>query len=207
MTKFEFLAALERELKDIPTADRKRFLDYYAEMIEDRIEENGNEEAAVAEFGDPLTVAEQIRAEMNAEGTSQSTSPMPQKERPPKHTWKPLWIVLLVLGAPLWISLLAAGFVILLSVYIVLWSVAITLWAVVVSLGAVCVAGILSCSLLIVSGNAATGVLLLGGGLICGGLAIFGSLGCVQASRGLAVLSKSIFLCIKRMLVGKEKRA
>ncbi|MBQ9785173.1 MAG: DUF1700 domain-containing protein [Clostridia bacterium] len=201
MTKYEFLSALERELKEIPASDRKRFLDYYAEMIDDRIEESGEEERAVADIGAPSAVAQQILEELGADVMRESAPP----SAPNKRTWKPWEIILLILGSPLWIALLAAGFVILLSVYIVLWTAPIVLWAIVASLAAVCMAGIFSCPIPIIAGKTATGVLLLGGGLLCGGLAILLFLGSLQVSRGFGILSKTLFLKIKRLFVGKEK--
>ncbi len=48
MTKAEFLTALERRLLQLPEAERRRQLDYFAEMIDDRIEEGTEETEAVA---------------------------------------------------------------------------------------------------------------------------------------------------------------
>lgn len=39
MNKQEFLSALQRRLKSLPKQECQKMLDYYAEMIEDRMEE------------------------------------------------------------------------------------------------------------------------------------------------------------------------
>ena len=47
MTKEGFLAQLRQQLWALPEADRQNSLDYYAEMIDDRMEEGLSEEEAV----------------------------------------------------------------------------------------------------------------------------------------------------------------
>ncbi len=50
MNKEEFLKTLERLLKGLPKQENQKMLDYYAEMIEDRMEEGMSEENAVQDW-------------------------------------------------------------------------------------------------------------------------------------------------------------
>lgn len=52
MQKTEFLDRLRTALADLPAEELEKTLGYYAEMIEDRMEDGMDEEAAVAAMGD-----------------------------------------------------------------------------------------------------------------------------------------------------------
>ncbi len=126
MTKKQFLDSLERALSDIPEKERKESLDFYSEMIDDKIEGGMSEGEAVSALGSPADIAKEIMLDM----------PLPKiikTKCKAKKTWSALEIILLVLGFPLWFPLLVAGGAILLSLYIVLWALIISLWAVVIS--------------------------------------------------------------------------
>ena len=60
MTKREFLDNLERMTGALGADERRRLLDYYQEMIEDRLEEGIPEAQAVAALGDPARIAEAL---------------------------------------------------------------------------------------------------------------------------------------------------
>ena len=58
MNKEQFLLTMQNALSGMPRADLERTLQYYREMIEDRCEEGMSEEAAVADVGDPIELAQ-----------------------------------------------------------------------------------------------------------------------------------------------------
>ncbi len=60
MNKQEFLKALWMRLSDLPREDLEKSLDYYNEMIDDRIESGLSEEAAVLAVGSVEDAAKQI---------------------------------------------------------------------------------------------------------------------------------------------------
>ena len=60
MNKEQFLAALRARLTALPRADLERTLQYYSEMIDDRVEDGMTEQAAVADVGDPAELAAAI---------------------------------------------------------------------------------------------------------------------------------------------------
>ena len=61
MTKQDFLLTMQNALSGMHRADLEKTLQYYREMIEDRVEDGMSEEAAVADVGDPIELAEAIR--------------------------------------------------------------------------------------------------------------------------------------------------
>ena len=60
MKKKEFLEKLQASLWAMPETDKQRSVDYYAEMIDDRMEDGLSEEEAVAAIGDLDEIVKQI---------------------------------------------------------------------------------------------------------------------------------------------------
>ena len=65
MTRKEYMEALESRLSFIPAFHRKAILDYYEEMVEDRMEDGMDETSAVAAMESPDTIGERLKAEGN----------------------------------------------------------------------------------------------------------------------------------------------
>lgn len=70
MKKEEFLAELAAELRDLSKEDIARSLEYYSEMIDERVEDGMSVEDAVAGLGGAETAAQQILAELPRERRS-----------------------------------------------------------------------------------------------------------------------------------------
>ena len=60
MKKIEFISELARHLAGLPQEDAAHWLEYYTEMLDDRIEDGMSEEEATASLGDPKAIARQI---------------------------------------------------------------------------------------------------------------------------------------------------
>lgn len=197
MNKQEFLAELKAKLTGMPQEDIEERLDFYSEIIDDRIEEGLTEEEAVAELGSLEDITKQIMSEIPL------TKLVKEKVKPSRilRAWE---VVLLVLGAPIWLSLLIALFAIVISIYAVIWSIIISLWAIELSLVACSVGGAFSSVVFMAKGNIVSGVAMLGAGIICVGLAIFGFYGCKYATNAILKFSKKIFIWIKSCFMKKE---
>ncbi len=187
MLKYEFLANLQKRLDNLPVADRQKTLDYYAEMIDDRIEDGLPEEEAVAAIGAPAEIATQILGDPSLVETTASekkgiSATTPRKKR---AAWE---IVLLIAGSPVWVPLLAAAAIILLAVIIVLASLVIALWAIDLALSATGVALLLLSPFHFASGAFWSSLTCVGTGLFAVGLAIFLFHGCKQATFGVISL-------------------
>lgn len=164
MNKSAFTDELYQLLKPLPKAERQQHIDYYVEMIDDRMEDGLSEEEAVAALGSPAEIAAQILGDV------------PTKPVRKRSAWA---IVLIVLGSPIWLSLLLGAVMILASIAVAVVLAYISLWTVLAALYAACLGlllgflgGIVSGVYYLVHSIAAPGFLFLGGALACAGGAI-----------------------------------
>lgn len=197
MKKQEFLAVLRDRLRGLPQEDIQRSVDYYSEMIDDRMEDGLREESAVAALGSMDEIVSQILMETSLPKLVKAKV----KQKKHLHTWA---IVLLVLGSPIWLSLLIAAMAVLLSVYVVIWSVVVSLFAVNVALAACAFAGVVCSVIYMICGHPAAGLAILGAGLACAGLEILFVFACKWSVKGIVSLSKAIWRGLKRCFIGKE---
>ena len=198
MNKQDFIASLRTSLSGLPKQDVEDRLNFYSEMIDDRIEEGLTEQEAVSAIGSVATVSSQIIADI-------PFSKIAKEKIKPKRGLRAWEILLLALGSPIWLSLLIAAFAVVFSLYVSVWSVIISLWAVFASLVACAAGGIIAGIVFIVVGNVLTGVCMIGATLVCGGLSIFGFFGCKAATKGLLWLAKKLAIGIKKCFVKKEE--
>lgn len=122
MDKQEFLKELSKGLSSMDGEEKGRVLDYYAELIDDKVETGKSEAKAIEEFGEISALVADILEE--------------REERTPFAAQKELstgakvgWILLLVLGSPVWLSLGIAVLAVLFSVFVSLWAVLVSLYA------------------------------------------------------------------------------
>lgn len=197
MNKQEFLTALQEGLKGLPQADIQHRIEFYREMIEDRMEDGMSEEEAVAALGPVRDIVAQILSE----------TPLPRlvrervKPKRPIRAWE---IVLLVLGSPVWVPLLFAGILVVLACYAVLWSCIITLYAVDLTAALGGLAGLVSSLLLSSSGGLPARIFLFGSGLACLGLSVLLFFVFNRISVWILRLSKKALLALKFRFIQKE---
>ena len=197
MNKREFLEALQKLLGGLPEEDIQKSLEFYSEMIDDKIEDGLSEEDAVSQIGNIEDIAKQILSDIPI------TKLVKQKIKP-KRRMSALEIVLLVLGSPIWLSLFITLFAVVLSIYVVLWSVIISLYSVAAAFVACAVGGAVSGIVFISLGKGAVGTFMLGAGILCLGLGILMFIGCNTIVKGIVWLSRKIWLFIKSCFVKGE---
>ena len=202
MKRIEFLNQLKARLWVLPEADIQCSLDYYSEMIDDRMEDGLTEEEAVAAIGNLDEIVKQI---LNETPRPPQVVESSQNQNKVKNKIAPWMVVLLVLGAPLWIPLVAGVGSSVLGVYVSLWSVVIALYATAFAL-AVCAIGLLvaAFSLLWIH-HYGEGAVLVGGALICAGSAILVFLLSNLAAKGLVALTKLIWNGVTGIFRRKER--
>lgn len=198
MSKQEFIDKLRSKLSGLPKQELEERLNFYSEMIDDRMEEGHSEKEAVSEIGSVDEIAAQIVADI-------PLVKIAKEKIKPKRRLKAWEIMLLVLGSPIWLSLLIAAFAVILSLYASLWSVIISLWAVFGSLVCCAFGGIVAGIVFVLSGNGLTGIAMFGAGFLCAGLSIFLFFGCKAATKGTLLLTKKIALGIKNYFVKKDE--
>lgn len=197
MKRVEFLKELKARLWALPEADIQCSLDYYSEMIDDRMEDGLGEDEAVAAVGDLEEIVAQILQE----------TPRPpatvEKPEPRQKKWKIWVIVLLILGAPLWIALLAAGVSVAVGVYVSLWTVVIVLYVVAVALVAAAIGCIIGCFFMI--GKFGAILVAVGAALVCAGLGILLFMLGNLAAKGMVALTKLAWQGVQSCFKGKER--
>ncbi|MBO5967780.1 MAG: DUF1700 domain-containing protein [Clostridia bacterium] len=196
MNKEQFLIELASALAGLPEEDIEKSLEFYSEMIDDRIEEGLTEEESVAEIGS----IDEIRAQIIKD------TPLPKiiKEKvKPKRSFRGWEIAVMIIGFPLWFPLLIAAAAVIFSVYVTLWSLIIVLFAVEACFVACAFAGIVATPLFFVMGNTPSALFLLGGGLFFAGLSVLWIFVCKWGVRGIIWLTRVFF---KSLFIGKEKK-
>lgn len=201
MTKAQFLEALKAKLSFLPFEELEDQLEFYGEMIDDRMDDGLSEEEAILAAGSIDEIAFRLMNERDTEDESTDVDePLITQKRSLK-TWE---IVLLIAGAPLWIPLLIAAVMVVFSLYVSLWSVIISLWSVFVSLVGCAVGGTVVGLSAMIGGNMAAGLASLGLGIFCAGASILAFFGCREATRGTIILTRKIFASIKKKFSKKE---
>ena len=199
MRKKEFLEKLQASLWAMPEADKQRSLDYYAEMIDDRMEDGLSEEEAVAAIGDLDEIVKQILNE-----TPRPPATVKKEQKQQKQGLETWMIVLLVLGSPVWIPLVASAAGTVISVYVSLWTVVISLYAVFIALAAASVGCVVGSFFMI--GRFAEVLVAWGAALLCAGLAIGVFMLSNLAAKGLVALTKLCWEGCKHIFKGKEQK-
>ena len=192
MTKLEFILALKDKLSHLPQNEVAERLNFYCEIIEDRVEEGLSEQEAVEAVGSVEDIAAQIASEIPLR------APATRKKR------QPAWvIVLLALGCPVWLSLLFAAVAVALSLYAAAWSVIVSLWATFAALVGSSV-GVLGGGLVLAfSANSVVGMAMIGAGIVLAGLSVLFFVLCKAATDGAALLTKKTVLWTKKILAKK----
>jgi len=198
VTKLEFILALNERLSGMPKSELTERLEFYSEMIDDRIEEGLSEAEAVADIGSVEDISAQIVAET-------PLIKIAKEKLKPKRRFKTWETVLLALGSPVWLSLLVAAFAVMLSLYAAVWAIIISLWSVFAAFLGCAVGGIVGGICIAIFENPQTGIALIGAALVCVGLSIFSFFGCKAATKGILLLTKKTALGIKGLFLKKEK--
>ena len=195
MTKTEFLSEIKKGLSRLPEEDIIRSIEFYSEMIDDRIEDGKTEEEAIADIGSVKDVVSQILAEIPISKLI--------KEKVKRRRLGALEIVLLALGSPIWLSLLVAAFTVIISAYAVIWSVVVSLWAVFAAFVGSAFGCIVAGIIFTCTGNLLAGLAMIAASLVLAGLSIFSFFGCKAATKGTVILTKKIALGIKNCFIKK----
>ena len=210
MKKEQFLKELRIRISDLPYPDLRRSLDYYSEMIDDRIEDGLSEEDAVKKIGTPAMAAVQILQDLPVTTLAKARI---------GGSRSGLATALIIIGSPIWIALLAVAlslvvtaFAVLFSLIATLLSLVIVLWAVELSfaVGALGATVISALNFLILK-NAMFGIFGIGCALILFALSVFGYYMALYGSKGLLhicgyMMQANAAICrfIKFCLIRKE---
>ena len=199
MSKVEFLNRLRALIGKYPYEELEKSLEYYSEMIDDRMEDGMTEEEAVASLGSAEEIAQQIMCELPL------TTIVKYKAKEKAEGKKfPVWaIILIIVGSPLWFPLVIGFGATVFGIYVAIWSVVFAFWVVSVSLGVSTIACVIAFVSMIVKGSILSAVIYFGATLLLCGATILGLIASFYVSKGLILATVAFVKCIKRMIVGK----
>lgn len=198
MTKTEFLNQLKGRLKGLPREDIEKSIEYYSEMIDDRVEDGLSEEEAISELGSLDEIVSQILKE------TPLTRIVKEKVRP-KHRLRFWEILLIILGAPVWVPLLFAAVTVFITIYVVIWTVIAVFYAVDLVFAACSICCFIFSFLCISGAGLPVALLSFGASLILAGLAAVSFIGVTKVAYLMLILSKKILLGTKSMFVGGKE--
>ena len=197
MDKENYLVRLRAELRSLPEAEVEASAEYYAELIEDRMEEGLSEAEAVAGLPSPEDAAQEILL-------NQPLARIVAARVKPKRRLGAWEIVLLVLGSPIWLPLLLTLGILVLTAYLLVWVAALVLWTVDLSAAVGAVGGLAGMLGGILQRNMSTELFAVGAALACAGLAILLFFASLWSTKACARLGKALLRSLKAQLIGKE---
>lgn len=197
MNKAEFLQSLDSRLKILDQSDRQRSAHYFAEIIEDRMEEGMSEEEAVADLESLDDIVAGILSEKEEAQAFEAESGKTRRF--------PLWltVLLLILGSPLWLPLLLTVVSVAATLYLCLWILLACVYLAAVALLLSGIAGFFA----VFSGAAVYGapaaIFLTGASLLClgGGILLF--FPAAKFAKGVITLTKVFALKGSKLFAGK----
>ena len=199
MTKETFLAEIREKIQGLPQSDIEKFLDYYAEMIDDYVEDGRTQEEAIRELGSVEEIVEQILKE----------TPLPhlvQEKVRPSHALRAWEIILLILGSPIWLPLALTVVLLFFCAYALVWMVIVLLYAIDAAVLFGGLAGLFCLLPFSLSGNVPQGIFTFGAGLVCIGIGLLFFFVCNKVGGALLRGSKWLLLRIKYAFVGKGEK-
>ncbi len=198
MTKLEYLNQIRGLLKALPPKEREASLAFYAESIDDRVEEGMCEAEAVASMESPQEAANSILLNAPLRTLVKARA----KNRRKLGVFE---ILLLMLGAPLWLPLLLTAGVLMLTFYLLVWVLVLVFAVVILSFAVSAIA----CIVVGIASLGASGVpmllLALGAALVLAGLAVLLLPLLRMAARGAVSSGKAMVKWLKSLLIRKEE--
>lgn len=182
MNKQQYLTRLESLLACLPQEMRAESIAFYAEMIDDRMEEGLTEEEAVAALETPGAAAEAILDDLPA---------VPRAMAKTRRKSKALLWTLLIVGAVVWVPLLIAFLAVALCVYACIWILVACLWIVSIAFVAAFPASCAIAFMGVSAGVIPFAIAEAGVGLVCAGIGLAMIAVSIGATKQLARLSRA----------------
>lgn len=197
MNKAEFLRHLAQGLSQLPAAERQKSLEYYEEMIGDRMEEGMSEAEAVAALGDLAAIIEEIMYDQPLSALFKARMRVSRERR--RGNW--LLLLLILVSFPLWLPLLAALLLLMLGLYLGLWALLVGLFVGLLGLALVAVAGVVGGIVYCLVAAFPPGLCLFGVALACGGLTLLLLAPLLLAAKALLRLARALLRKLKSLFI------
>ena len=196
MTKQEFLNKIKSGISRLPKNDIEHYLQYYSEMIDDRMEDGMAEADAVSAMGVPdEIIAEILREKQFSASISKDEPKSIDKSK------LALVIIIAVLTLPIWGSVISAAIGIFAGIAGAVIGIYAASFALAVS-GVACFAGGV---FMLFDGVLAQALVMVGIGLLCAGLSIPVFLIVHYGVNAIIKLSKKMFIKLKEFIKTKKE--
>ena len=196
MNKQEFLSSLRARLKGLPKEDIDERINFYEEMINDRIDDGKSEEEAVADIGTVDQIIEEIARET-------PLVKLVKEKITPKRKLRVWEIILLVLGFPLWFPLALTAVILALVFYLLIWVLVIVCYSVEFALVVSSFGALVAFFAYLFSGGGFN-IMCLGISIMSAGGAFLFVFACYGSTKGTLKLSKLILTKIKMLFINKK---
>jgi len=205
MTKQEFLQGLETRLQQENIANVDSVLDFYDEMISDRMEEGMSEEDAVAKNEDIESIVNSMNLEKSMPNLIKDTIAK-KHDNAKKNNKSASWTVLLVIGAPIWIPLALAYMAVVFSFILCIFSLLLAYFAIALSFSVSSILYFIGAFTVFIGNVTFAGcVFMIGTSLLLGGISVFMWIGAKSVTREILDFTKTILrkakggiLCVNR---------
>lgn len=171
MTKEMFLSQLRTALTAENINNTDSLVEYYNEMICDRMEDGMDEEAAVEAMGPIDKIVKDVSWDRPI-GTLVKEKVTKSHETAKNNGKSVLWIVLLIIGAPVWMPITLTLLIVLGVIYLIPWILIFVFFIVLASLAIASVACLISFIFNISKLNLALAFVSIGGALILAPLCV-----------------------------------
>lgn len=196
MNKQEFINTLKQKLSKYNQTEVNNTIEYYSELIDDMVEDGKSEEEAVHSLGSINDIINNAKL----------TQPLAKIVKERADTGNVLLnVILLILGFPIWFPLLVAFASIIFTLYVVIWSLVIVIFSLVFSFGIGAISSLVLFITSLVSGNLHITIASIACSITLTGLTILSWLCGVYAAKGLIILSKKIWIGIKKIFIKRSK--
>ena len=198
MNKKEFIESLREKLIGLPNKEIDERVNFYSEIIDDKIEEGLTEEQAVIEIGDVNEIAKQII------GETPFIKIVKEKIMPRRQlSW---WeITLIAIGSPIWFAILVSIVAVVFSLYVSGIAVLISFWGSIVAIAGGSLGGLLYGIVLLFKADILLGVLIISCSIVLAGLFILLIIWMTKLTKLYFVLTKKVIISIKNAMIRKER--
>ena len=199
MSKQEFINDLRERLMWLTSEELEKTVNFYSEMIDDRMEEGATEEEAVAALGPMDDITVKIAREVG-KGDEAETGVPTATTTVAKNSSESLVLKIVVIAVtfPIW-------FPVLMGLFGAAIGIVAGLFGACVGVGAGVIAGLGGAIKFFIEGSAAQGFFMLGGFLICLGICIFAWLGVSALCKVTVKGIKNLFDFVKSKFKKEEK--
>ncbi len=201
MTKQEFITNLREKLMWLTSEELEKTVNFYSEMIDDRMEEGASEEEAVAALGSMDDITVKIAREVGKENEENTGIPAPKTvvvKNSSENTV--LKILIVAVTFPIWFPIIA-------TVLSVGFGLLAGLFGICVGFGGAVIGGLLSSIRFFVDGNAAQGAFMLGVFIFSIGVCIFIFFGFIAACKAAGRGIKKLFKWVKELFDSRKENS